>query len=67
MDENIVEGKKVEEITIDYLEKVQLKVAKILEATVVEGSNKLVQLKVSLGDEERQIVAGIQKYNTPEE
>ncbi len=57
----------VEEITIDYLEKVKLKVAKVLEAERVEGSEKLLKLKVSLGKEERQVVAGIQKYYAPEE
>ena len=64
--------KKVEEttnnlISIEDFEKVELKVAKVLEAEKVEGSNKLLKLKVSLGSEERQIVAGIQKYYEPEE
>ena len=68
------EEKKVEEkveeknyITIEDFEKVQLKVAKVLEAECVEGSNKLLKLKVSLGSEERQIVAGLQKYYKPED
>ena len=43
------------------------KVAKVLEAECVEGSNKLLKLKVSLGSEERQIVAGLQKYYKPED
>ena len=60
-------AKKVEEISIDYLENVSLKVAKILEAEEVEDSEKLLKLKVSLGKEERQIVAGIKKYYKPEE
>ena len=64
--------KKVEEtvnneITIDDFAKVELKVAKVLEAEKVEGSNKLIKFKVSLGNEERQIVSGIQKYYEPEE
>ena len=41
--------------------------AKVLEAEEVEGSDKLLKLKVSLGLEERQIVAGIKKYYKPEE
>ena len=56
-----------EEITIDYLDKVKLKVAKILECEKVEGSNKLYKLKITLGNEERQIVSGLQKYYTEEE
>ena len=34
---------------------------------MVEKSDKLLRLKVSLGNEERQILAGIQKYYKPEE
>lgn len=64
--EEVVENQK-EEITIDYLEKISLKVAKVLEAEKVDGSDKLLKLKVSLGTEERQIVAGLQKYYQPEE
>lgn len=55
------------EITIDDFAKVQLKVAKILSCERVEGSEKLYRLQVSLGNEERQIVSGLQKYYTPEE
>jgi methionyl-tRNA synthetase len=61
------EGAKMEEITIDYLDKVQLKVAKVLSCEKVEGSEKLYKLMVSLGNEERQIVSGLQKYYTAEE
>ena len=61
------ENEKKEEITIDYLDKISLKVAKILEAERVEGSEKLLKLQVSLGDEKRQVVAGLQKYYKPEE
>ncbi len=56
-----------EEISIDYFDKINLKVAKVLEAEAVEGSDKLLKLKVSIGKEERQIVAGIKKYYKPEE
>ena len=61
------EEKKYEEITIDLLDKINLKVAKVIEAEAVDGSDKLLKLKVSLGKEERQIVAGIKKYYKPEE
>lgn len=56
-----------EEITIDYLDKISLKVAKIIEAERVEGSDKLLKVQVSLGNEKRQVVAGLQKYYAPEE
>ncbi len=61
------EGAKLEEITIDYFDKVSLKVAKILSCEKVEGSEKLYKLMVSLGNEERQIVSGLQKYYKEEE
>lgn len=55
------------EITIDDFEKIDLRVAKVLECEKIKGSNKLLKLKVELGDETRQIVSGISKYYKPEE
>lgn len=52
-------------ITIDDFAKVELKVAKVFEAEEVEGSEKLLKLKVSLEEEERQILAGIKKSYSP--
>ena len=46
-------------ITIDDFKKIELRVAKIISAERVEGSEKLLKLQVDLGDEKRQIVAGI--------
>ena len=54
-------------IGIDEFQKVQLKVAKILEAERVPKSSKLLKLQVDLGEERRQIVAGIGKKYAPEE
>uniref|UniRef100_A0A7C4RWV5 Methionine--tRNA ligase n=1 Tax=Fervidobacterium thailandense TaxID=1008305 RepID=A0A7C4RWV5_9BACT len=55
-------------IDIDFFKKVDLRVAKVLEAERVEKSEKLVKLKVDLGElGVRQIVAGIAKYYTPQE
>jgi len=54
-------------ISIDEFAKVQLRVAKILEAEKVEKSRKLIKMKVSLGEEERQIVAGIALQYQPED
>lgn len=62
-----VDSTQHDEITIDYLDKVKLKVAKILSCEKVEGSEKLYKLMVSLGNEERQIVSGLQKYYKEEE
>ncbi len=54
-------------ISIEEFAKVQLRVAKILEAEKVEKSKKLIKMKISLGDEERQIVAGIALKYQPED
>ena len=54
------------QITIDDFMKVQLKTAKILSAERVPKSEKLIKLQVSLGTEQRQIVAGIGKKYEPE-
>jgi len=54
-------------ITIDEFAKVQLKVAKVLEAEKVKGADKLLKLRIDLGSETRQIVAGIAQHYSPEE
>ena len=48
-----------EEIDIDLFRKIDLKVGKILAAEDVEKSNKLIKLRVSLGDREKTILSGI--------
>jgi methionyl-tRNA synthetase len=55
------------EITIDDFEKIDLRVAKVLECEPVKCANKLLKLKVELGGEVRQVVSGIAKYYKPEE
>lgn len=52
-------------INYDEFKRIELRVAKILEAERVEGSDKLLKLKLSLGVEERQIVSGIAKAHDP--
>ena len=56
-----------EKITIHDFFKIELKVAKVLEASEIEGADRLLQLRVDLGSETRQLVAGIKKTYTPEE
>lgn len=55
------------EITFEDFAKVDLRVAKIIEANAVKGADKLIQLKVSLGSEQRQIFAGIKSQFKPED
>ncbi|MBI5314491.1 MAG: methionine--tRNA ligase [Nitrospirae bacterium] len=54
------------QITIDEFMKIQLKTAKVLSAERVPKSEKLLKLQVSIGREQRQIVAGIGKKYEPE-
>ena len=54
-------------ISYDDFKRVELKVGKVLEAERVAESEKLLKLKVALGSETRQLVAGIGKYYEPEE
>jgi methionyl-tRNA synthetase len=61
------ENKSTEEINFEYFEKVDLRVGKIIEATVVSGSKKLLQIQVDFGTEKRQCIAGLAKYYKPEE
>ena len=53
-------------ITFDQFKEIELRVAKIISARRVDGSEKLLCLKVSLGEEERQIIAGIAARYAPE-
>lgn len=54
-------------ISIEEFGKVQLKVAEVKEAEKVAGADKLLKLKVNVGDEEKQIVAGIASYYQPKD
>lgn len=54
-------------ITYDEFKKIDLRIAKILQAERVENSEKLIKLKISLGNEERQIIAGIGKFYEPQD
>jgi len=54
-------------ISIDEFMKVELRVAKVLEAEAVPKSKKLVKLKVDVGTEHRTIVAGIAEAYPPDQ
>ncbi len=54
-------------ISIDDFQKVELKVAEIISAEAIPKSNKLLKLKVKLNEEERQVIAGIAKFYSPED
>lgn len=54
-------------IKYDDFVKMDLRIATILEARVHAKADKLMVLKVTIGTEERQIVAGIRAHYTPEQ
>ncbi|MBP3040678.1 methionine--tRNA ligase [Bacillaceae bacterium Marseille-Q3522] len=58
---------ETEEITIDDFMKVDLRVAKVIEAEAVKKADKLLKLQLDLGYEKRQVVSGIAQYYRPEE
>lgn len=55
------------QISIEDFEKIDLRVAEVVECERVKNSEKLLRLKVKLGSEQRQVVAGIGKHYKPEE
>jgi methionyl-tRNA synthetase len=54
-------------IAIDDFMRVELRVAKVLEAEAVPKSKKLIKLKVDAGTDQRTIVAGIAEAYQPEQ
>ncbi|MCR4434999.1 MAG: methionine--tRNA ligase [Clostridiales bacterium] len=54
-------------ISIEDFAKVDLRVAKVLEAEKVEGADKLLKLKLEVGAEVRQVVSGIAKHYAPQD
>jgi len=56
-----------EEITFAEFQKIDLRIGKIIEATQVPDSKKLIKILADFGSEKRQAVAGLLKYYKPEE
>lgn len=55
------------EITIDEFARLDLRLATVLEAGPVPGTDKLMKLQLDVGGERRQVVAGIQGHYEPAE
>lgn len=62
-----VKEKKMDIITFDEFKRMDLRVAEIVKAERVEGTDKLLKIIISLGDEQRQMVAGIAETYAPED
>ena len=54
-------------VTVEDFFRTELKTAEVLEAKKLENSDKLLLLKIKVGEEVREIVSGIAKHYTPEE
>lgn len=58
---------KSDMISFSDFQDIDLRVANVIEAEKIEGSNKLMKLQLDLGEEKRQIVAGIAKHYQSDE
>jgi len=54
-------------IDISYFEKLDIRVGKVVSAEKVTGSRKLLRLIVDIGNEERQLIAGVAEYYEPKD
>ena len=54
-------------INYEDFAKVELRVAKVLEARPDPNADKLMLLQIDVGDSRKQIVAGIRQHYTPEQ
>jgi len=55
------------EITFDEFAKVDLRIARIIEAETVDGADKLLRIRLDLGDSQRTVLAGIKSAYQPEQ
>ncbi len=53
-------------ITYDDFAKIELRVARVLEARPHPNADRLMLLQVDVGDEQKQIVAGVRAHYAPE-
>jgi methionyl-tRNA synthetase len=59
-------GETAKKITIDDFKRIDLRVAQIISAELVEGADKLLRLELDLGDSRRQVLAGIRSAYHPD-
>jgi methionyl-tRNA synthetase len=64
--EPAVPAPTMNEITVEDFAKIDIRIAKILAAEYVEGADKLLKLRVDVGDAERTIFAGIRSAYEPD-
>jgi methionyl-tRNA synthetase len=60
------ESTMADPITYDDFAKLELRIARVLEARPHPNADKLLLLQVDLGDQQKQIVAGVRQHYAPE-
>jgi methionyl-tRNA synthetase len=65
--ESGTKGGDTSALDIADFSKVDLRVAEVLKAERVKGADKLLKLQIDLGNEKRQIVAGVAEHYSPEQ
>jgi methionyl-tRNA synthetase len=66
-DGDIISEVQSEQVSISDFSRLDLRVGRVIGAERVPGSDKLVKLIVDLGDDKRQLIAGIGKSYSPEQ
>lgn len=54
-------------ITFEEFKKLDIRIGKVLSCEKVEDADKLLRLVLDIGDEEKQVLAGIAEFYNPEE
>ena len=64
---HLVENPIIAEISIDDFAKIDLRVAKVVEAVHVKGADKLLKLTLDIGGQKRDVFSGIKSHYDPDE
>jgi methionine--tRNA ligase beta chain len=62
-----VELNHMSQVTINDFQRLDIRVGRVISAEPIKRSEKLLLLKIDIGSELRQIIAGIAQYYKPEE
>jgi methionyl-tRNA synthetase len=62
LESNSEEDNEIKEISMEQFDKIDLKLAEIIDAIILPKADKLFKLQVKLGEEEKQIIAGLAQH-----
>ncbi len=60
-------GNNIDKISIQEFERLDMRIGEVIKAEEIEGSDKLLKLKVDIGEEKRQLVAGLSETHSVDE